>query len=185
MLSAIVEKMRKKIKRISIDREAAGIGICFEPLEPRLLLSGSWGAVVDAPSPDSHSTASSEFGPEMDTFAEGPDAFAAQSLLQRQQAPAASVHVDLLATIPALDIFDTDNAADTGEPVAEAVASSHQALPIAGNDLAKFEDAHADPLTDQRDLHDVRELVLINDNVTDIDQLMAGSDALFFNPAIS
>ena len=28
-------------------------GICFEPLEPRLLLSGSWGAGIDMPSPDS------------------------------------------------------------------------------------------------------------------------------------
>ena len=45
--------MREMVERIKRKRNAENIGICFEPLEPRLLLSGSWGAgKTELPNPE-------------------------------------------------------------------------------------------------------------------------------------
>ena len=49
--------MRKKQKKRYRERHLSKAGICFEALEPRLLLSGSWGAVVDGPGADTQADA--------------------------------------------------------------------------------------------------------------------------------
>ena len=69
LISAVISihkgnKMLKKGKRIRKKHSALAVGICFEPLEPRLLLSGSWGAGVDASSEESQANAPGGFGQE-------------------------------------------------------------------------------------------------------------------------
>ena len=49
--------MQKKPKNRHRQRHLLSAGICFEALEPRLLLSGSWGADVDGPGPDTQADA--------------------------------------------------------------------------------------------------------------------------------
>ena len=62
------EKMLRKGQRIRKKRNALDIGICFEPLEPRLLLSGSWGAAIDSPSPDSDANTQGDFAQDTVAF---------------------------------------------------------------------------------------------------------------------
>ena len=65
--------MGKKRIQSKRKRAAMAIGIVFEPLEPRLLLSGSWGAVADGPPADSQENAASGFESDMISFSEGPE----------------------------------------------------------------------------------------------------------------
>ena len=118
--------MRKKIKRIRIKQNAKDIGVCFEPLEPRLLLSGSWGAGVDRPTLDSQLNPAGTIGPQTFTVSQSHDLTGTEALLQNQHALVTGTFVDVLASAQALDGFNTDSGTDAAEAVNEAVPTSNQ-----------------------------------------------------------
>ena len=92
--------MRKNIKRIRKKQNAKDIGVCFEPLEPRLLLSGSWGAGVDVPSPDSQPNSHGGFTQETVLLSENTGGSRTDALTQNQSVPDAGALVDVLAQAP-------------------------------------------------------------------------------------
>ena len=58
------KQMKKKGQNTQNNHHTLAVGVCFEPLEPRLLLSGSWGAGVDASPAESQANAPGGFGQE-------------------------------------------------------------------------------------------------------------------------
>ena len=165
--------MRKNTKRIRLKQNAKDIGIFFEPLEPRLLLSGSWGAGVDAPSPDSSSGSTGSFGPKTVTLSASPEAFGSDALLRNQHALGTGTFVDVLANAPVLDAFDTASAADAAEPVIEAISTSNQTTAETGETATILPEANTEPQNEMKDAVEKRELVFVNENVPDYEQLIA------------
>ena len=115
--------MRKKIERIRRKRNVEDIGICFEPLEPRLLLSGSWGAGVDNPSPDPQPNTQGDFTQETAVLFESTGTSGVDALQQSKSQPGTGTLVDILASAPAIDEFTAFS------PVKEAAPSEGQAAP--------------------------------------------------------
>ena len=103
-------------------------GICFEPLEPRLLLSGTWGTGADSPVAEDHATAESSFS--QDTVVES-------TVTESTSTTASDGTVDLLDEAPALSLFG--NAVpqlDVGSPSRHVGRDGHLAgQPGAGDDL--------------------------------------------------
>ena len=168
--------MRKNAQRSRIQKHGpceCEAGVCFEPLEPRLLLSGSWGAGMDAPSLDSQSNTHGNFGPETVTLSEGPDAFGSDALLRNQHALGTGTFVDVLANAPVLDAFDTASAADAIEPVIEATPTSNQTTAETGETATNLTEANPEPQNKMKDAVEKRELVFVNENISDYEQLIA------------
>ena len=153
-------------------QNAKDIGVCFEPLEPRLLLSGSWGAGVDAPSPDSLSGSAGSFGPKTVTLSASPEAFGSDALLRNQHALGTGTFVDVLANAPVLDAFDTDSGTDTAEPVTEAVPISNQKALEAGESPTNPSESDTDTPVETNAV-ERHELAFVNDNVADYEKLIA------------
>ena len=164
MLMKANDKIVKKGQRIRKQRHATPNGVCFEPLEPRLLLSGSWGAGVDAPSHDSQTSTHGGFTQQTVTLSENPDASitGTQNLNPRQTA----VHVDLLAQAPVL------NAVNAVDPVLEAPLPSEQAALATGNSSANGTGSESDTQLDRVAAAGTRELVFINENIAEYQQLI-------------
>ena len=60
--------MPKKVECAREAQDSLDIGIYFEPLEQRLLLSASWEGGVDTPSPDLQKDTQSTIATEADAF---------------------------------------------------------------------------------------------------------------------
>ncbi|MEN8809564.1 MAG: DUF4347 domain-containing protein, partial [Desulfobacterales bacterium] len=165
--------MRKKIKRIRIKQNAKDIGVCFEPLEPRLLLSGSWGAAVDGPSSDSQLNPHGDFGSETVTLSKGPDTFGSDALLRNQHGLGVGTFVDVLASALALDVFDTASEADAVEPDTEAASSSNQTATESGESQTKISGSDTEAKNNVTEAVEKHELVFVNDNVADYERLIA------------
>ena len=146
--------MRKKIDQTKTIKKAKDIGIFFEPLEPRLLLSGSWGAGVGGPSPDSPTGLPASFGSETVTLSAGPEALGSDALLQNQHALGAGTFVDVLANAPVLDAFDTASAADAVKPVIEASPTSNQTAAETGETATNLNETDPEPQHDMMDADD-------------------------------
>ena len=101
--------MLKKMPWVRKKRQASACGICFEPLEPRLLLSGSWGAGIDSPAPDGLSGAQGDLAQE--TVAVYESAVTCDAFVQHeaQNPSGAGAMVDILAQIPKLDEIGSEN----------------------------------------------------------------------------
>ncbi len=97
-------------------RMTAASGICFEPLEPRLLLSGSWGSGAEAPTADTQSTPGSEIAPAGADF--HLDRGHADAAANQDSGPV----IDLLAQAPALNAYQAD--AEAIEPTSPIETSS-------------------------------------------------------------
>ena len=159
-------QLQKKPKNGFGERHLQNAGICFEALEPRLLLSGSWGAVVDAPGPDTPFDAHG--GLAQGTVMFHSDASISGAGNVQVNLTPASGRVDLLSRAPALNTLgtavlalDASSGSIPADPVAEATIST----PLADNkDNALQSDILAAALR--------RELVLVNDNVADHKQLV-------------
>ena len=98
--------MLKKGQKIRKARNALGIGICFEPLEPRLLLSGSWGVGIDTPSQDSEVHTQSDFAQDTVAFIESTTTSIRAGQNQDQNASGTGSLVDVLSQARALDLTD-------------------------------------------------------------------------------
>ena len=85
------------------------IGICFEPLEPRLLLSGSWGAGVEAASPDSQANSDGSSGMDTVTISDAPEGIGLDALSQNQHVLGVGTFIDVLADAPVLNPFNAEN----------------------------------------------------------------------------
>jgi len=79
--------MRKKVGRNKRKQNTEDIGICFEPLEPRVLLSGSWGAGVDSSSLDSQPNVQGDFTQETGVLFESTGTSGMDALQQKQSQP--------------------------------------------------------------------------------------------------
>ena len=157
--------MRKKIKRIRIKQNDKEIGVCFEPLEPRLLLSGSWGTGVDAPSPDSQQNTHSGFAQETVLLSENTGGSGTDALTQNQSVPVTGALVDVLAQAPPLNGFGAAG------PVPEAPSTSDQTA--TGDTPSNGIEPIPDLKSDRTDEAGVRELVFVSDNVADYEKLIA------------
>ena len=100
----------EKIRKHGLKKPCpADPGICFEPLEPRLLLSGTWGAGAEAPSVDSQAASQDGFAKEAVSLPETTDAFYALNPAQGQRMPEKGILVDVLSQVPALDVLSGAN----------------------------------------------------------------------------
>ncbi len=127
------------------------IGICFEPLEPRLLLSGSWGGGVEAPSLDSQPNSDDGFGTDTVTISEGPEAIGLDALSQNQHVLGVGTFVDVLADAPVLNTLKVDNGDNPNESKSDS-----------------------DTPVDAAEVNASNEIVFINKNIESYDQLIAG-----------
>ena len=146
------------------------IGICFEPLEPRLLLSGSWGGGIDAPSPDAQLNTDGGFGPETVTLSQSPAGLSSDALVQNQHALGAGTFVDVLANAPVLSAFEANNAAVA---VTEALSTSDHVAPATGDTSANSSESDSESQPDRVAAAGIRELVFVNENIADYQQLIA------------
>ena len=166
--------MQKKRKPIGRKRAHVDIGICFEPLEPRLLLSGTWGAVVDGPTSDSQANAAGGFGSEMATLSEGSTGFGLQALSHNQSTSSTGTQVNELADASVLKGFDA------GDPAAEIPANADRAKPARSETAATFSvdsDSRATNPGRQSHRSDASgpdELVFINENVDGYEEIVDG-----------
>ena len=159
--------MRKKIERIRKKRNAKDIGICFEPLEPRLLLSGSWGAGMENPSPDSQLNTQGDFTQETAVLFESTGTSGVDALQQSKSQPGTGTLVDILAAAPAIEEFAA------ADPVPETASSEDQALPASSEtQTTPLDNAELQPtLNDAAGA--ARELVFVDETVADYEQLIA------------
>ena len=97
--------MLKKMPWVRRKHHASPLGICFEPLEPRLLLSGSWGAGIEAPAPDGLPGGENDFAQKAAAIYESADTSGGGVQHQGQHPPGAAAMVDILAQLPTLDEF--------------------------------------------------------------------------------
>ena len=117
--------MRKKQKNRLREEHLLKAGICFEALEPRLLLSGSWGAGVDASPAESQANAPGGFGQE--TVALHADAGLSDPQSWQQQRLQIIGRVDLLANASVLNVFPAGEAleeTDHGAAPADLASST-------------------------------------------------------------
>ena len=152
------------IERIRRKRNAEDIGICFEPLELRLLLSGSWGAGVDNHSPDPQPNTQGDFTQETAVLFESTGTSGVDVLQQSKSQPGTGTLVDILASAPAIDEFTAFS------PVREAAPSEGQAAPAPSDTHTASVD---DVSSSASDPEPQRELVFVAENVGDYGQLIA------------
>ena len=159
--------MRKMVGRNKRRRTAECIGVCFEPLEPRLLLSGSWAAGMDNPSPDPQPNNQDGFTQETGVLFEGTGTSGMDALQQKQSQPQTGTIVDILASAPAIEEFAA------ADPAPEAAISEGQTPPASsGTQTTPLDDPELQPaLNDTAGA--ARELVFVNGNVADYEQLVA------------
>ena len=156
--------MRKMAGRNKRRRTAECIGVCFEPLEPRLLLSGSWAAGVDNPSPDPQPNNQDGFTQESGVLFESTGISGVDALQQKQSQPQTGTIVDILASAPAIEEFAA------ADPAPEAAISEGQTPPApSGTPTASVDDVSGSA----SDSVPKRELVFVNENVADYEQLIA------------
>ena len=164
--------MRKKQKKRYRERHLPKAGICFEALEPRLLLSGSWGAVVDGPGAD---TQADSHG----SLTQGSMVFHADSGItgagseDRSLTPGSS-RVDLLSLAPAFNTPSnpvTALEASTASIPTAPVTDDTTAMALSDNKAAA---TNPDPHADTLDAAIRRELVFVNDNVAAYEILING-----------
>ena len=156
------------------------IGICFEPLEPRLLLSGSWVTGVEASSADSQSATESGFGAVTATISDGPETIGLDALSQNQHALGAGTFVDVLADAPILNSFDFNNGNNSAHTISKTSLTTDATAATTGNVLATpINDSTENILNsfaqgDFIDVNELSELIFINENVEGYEQLIAG-----------
>ena len=158
--------MRKK-KRIR-ERHLLKAGICFEALEPRLLLSGSWGAIVDGSGPDTPSDSHGGFTRASMVFHADTDINTTGS--ENRHLTPRSLHGDLLSRAPALNTLfnpipdlDVSSASIPAAPDTEATISS-----------SLDEKKDNAPPSETLDAAVRRELVFVNNDVAAYDMLING-----------
>jgi VCBS repeat-containing protein len=164
--------MRKKSVNGRRERHASNTGICFEALEPRLLLSGSWGAAVDGPSPNTQANTPNDFNQDTVALYDATGSTATDTQLQSPQVDVG--FIDLLADAPALNLFNENDATAN----AAAVPDAPTTLQPTAATLA--EPSANDLNASQPDMTNAvrgRELVLVNANVTDYEKLIADLQA--------
>ena len=161
------KKISRRVPWLRKKRHAAPIGVCFEPLEPRLLLSGSWGGGLEVSSPDIQSNAHGNFAQQTVTFSENIAGFGTDALNQNQTVSGTGVLVDVLAQAPVL------NAVNAADPVLEAPSASNEAAPAAGNTPANYAESDSDMQPDLMAAAGIRELVFVSENIADYQQLIA------------
>ena len=164
--------MQKKPKKCFGDRYLSKAGICFEALEPRLLLSGSWGAVVDGPGPDAQTDAHGGF--ILKSMVSKADAgFSAAGKAQINLTPG-SGRIDLLSKAPVLNNFGNAVSAFDASPAsipAAPITDIATALSPADNQaVASNPESHSDSV----DAAVRRELVFVNDDVDAYEILING-----------
>jgi hypothetical protein len=154
-------------------RHASVLGICFEPLEPRLLLSGSWGAAMDSPAPAGPPVTQSDFAQQTVAIHESPGTFGVDGLQQNKSQLDARLVVDILASTPAIGEFRAVNAVSgmASSTDQETPASSDACTPPLNE--ADRNESNSDPQAGSMVAAAKRELIFINGNVSDYEQLIA------------
>ncbi len=136
-------------------------GICFEPLEPRLLLSGSWGEVIDSSGTDRPSHTQDTLTQK--TLLSGTDTDHTGPQAERSHLTAAG-GVDLLAQAPVLIPEDALESTIEGTVASNQVSSE----PIAPLNMMPNAGYHAMAI----EVGETRELILVNEDVADYDRLI-------------
>ncbi len=164
--------MGKKHPKGNKEFDRSKAGICFEVLEPRLLLSGSWGMAVDGPGADTPSDVQGGLTQGSMVFHAEANITAAGS--EQRSLTLESGRIDLLTRAPALNTLgnpvhtlDTSSASIPTAPDNEATISN----PLADN---KAGATNPDPHADTLDAAIRRELVFVNDNVAAYEILING-----------
>ena len=163
---------KKRNQRRQIKR-AIDSCICFEPLEPRLLLSGSWGAGVEAPSAESQANPGGSFIRETALISENAAGFITDSLAQDPRTKATGTLIDVLAQAPVLNLLGQTDAEAVNALAAEQTprpSDSPLATPVS---KISGTPSMSDSLSEAMAAADRRELVLINENVDDYEKLLA------------
>ena len=159
--------IRKLMEWLWRKRSTEQIGVCFEPLEPRLLLSGSGAAGAEIASADSQPDIQAESVQEAGLLFESTGTSGANILQQTQSQPETGTIADILAAAPAIEEFAA------ADPAPEAAISEGQ-TPPASSDTPKtpLDDAELQPaLNDAAGA--ARELVFVDETVADYEQLIA------------
>lgn len=147
--------------------------LCFEALEPRLLLSGTWGTGTDGSAADAQAETGSGFN--QDTVLQSIDR-EAQMDTSAESSDASSGTVDLLTQAPAINLFG-NQAPDAGEPL----YTSATAAPVEAQNATDGIDpdeaiAVAGSASEEANSGPASELFLVNDNVAGYEQLIASLD---------
>jgi CSLREA domain-containing protein len=157
----------KKGQLIRKQRCATPNGVCFEPLEPRLLLSGSWGAGVDVPSHDSQASTHGGFTQETVVISENIAGSGTDALTQTQTVPGTLALVDVLSQAPVLSAV---NAVDR---VLEAPSTADLVASATVNNTANETGSDSDMQPNKIVATGIYELVFVNENIADYQQLIA------------
>jgi len=125
--------MRKKQKKWHRERHLSKAGICFEVLEPSLLLPGSWGSVVDGPGAESQADVHGSLTHGSVVF-HADAGISGAGNAQVNLAPG-SGRVDLLSQVPGLSTFGkvvpSLDASSASIPIAlPLMTPQHPTLPI-------------------------------------------------------
>ena len=147
-------------------------GICFEALEPRLLFSGSWGAVVDGTGPDTPSDSPGGF--TRASMVLHTDTVIDTAGSENRHLKTGGGRVDFLSLAPALNTLgnpvlslDASSASMPAAPVNDTATTT----PVADRDDAA---THTEERPDTVEAVARRELVLVNDDVAAYDMLING-----------
>jgi hypothetical protein len=168
------KKMLKKGQWSRNKRHASASGICFEPLEPRLLLSGSWAAGIDSPARACLSDTQSDFAQQTVAIHESAGNSVADRQLEGQNPAGAGAVVDILAQLPKLDEFDfgtVESIRDNPSPPDEKALSATDSRTTIPDDSASN---GSNPLLQQESvvLAERRELVFVDSVISDYQQLV-------------
>ena len=156
----------KKGQLIRKQRCATPNGVCFEPLEPRLLLSGSWGAGVDAPSHDSQ-RAPTAASPRRPWWSPRTSSAPERIPSTKPKPCQTAVQVDALSQAPVLSAV---NAVDR---VLEAPSTADLVASATVNNTANETGSDSDMQPDMIVAAGIYELVFVNENIADYQQLIA------------
>ena len=160
-------------------------GICFEPLEPRLLLSGTWGAGVDASPADSQ--ANTPGGSGQDTAVLHADSGISDLQVLQQHRLQTIGRIDLLANAPVLNAFpagesleNADHGAATADPASSLTADRSQEIIFVDSGIQNYAQLVDDILANADDDRSLEVIVLDadRDGVGQISQVLAGRQDL-------
>ena len=164
--------MKKRGKRASNAQQASNIGICFEALEPRLLLSGSWGAVIDGPGPEFQADCLIDL--TQGSVLSYADAGITGVESEHRSLTPENGRVDLVSQAPVLNPFGNavpaPDASSSSIPVAMVIDITTATSLADNKDSSPNPEPHAGTL----DAAIRRELVFVNDNVDAYEILING-----------
>ena len=164
-----------KTPRRKREYQANSVGILLEPLEPRLLLSGSWGAGVEASPAESQANTPGGLGQE--TVALHADASISDPQSWQQQRLQTIGRIDLLANASVLNAFpagdaleNADHGAATADPVTSTAAVMSQELVFVDTGIQNYAQLVDDIMANADDDRSI-EVIMLDADRDGVDQI--------------